>query len=230
MDTGFVTREKDRLLGELFDFLSIPSVSTLPANAADCRRAAEWLVEEFKRLGVRWSRCWKGKGHPMVWAESPRVPGKPDAAGLRALRCPAARSARRVDHPAVRADRPGRQPLRPGCGRRQGPGLLPAQGLRGGARRRRPAAAERELHHRRRGGVRGRCHRRPAQPGARAHPGRRRARGRHGLLRAGDAGGLHGAPRHVLRRDSPPDPRARPPLGHLRRGRAQRDWRPCADS
>ena len=42
MDTGFVTREQERLLGELFSFLRIPSVSTLPANAGDCRRAADW--------------------------------------------------------------------------------------------------------------------------------------------------------------------------------------------
>jgi len=77
MDTGFVTREQDRLLGELFTFLRIPSVSTLPANAADCRRAADWLVEEFKRLKCAKVTLLEGKGHPIVWAESPRVPGKP---------------------------------------------------------------------------------------------------------------------------------------------------------
>jgi hypothetical protein len=43
MDTTFVDREQPRLLQELFDFLSIPSVSTLPAHHADTRRAAEWL-------------------------------------------------------------------------------------------------------------------------------------------------------------------------------------------
>ena len=30
-----------------FDFLRIPSVSAQPAHAADCRRAAEWLVREL---------------------------------------------------------------------------------------------------------------------------------------------------------------------------------------
>ena len=39
MDTTFVDREQPRLLQELSDFLSIPSVSTLPAHADDTRRA-----------------------------------------------------------------------------------------------------------------------------------------------------------------------------------------------
>ena len=49
MDTSFVAREQTRLLGELSEFLSIPSVSALPAHAADCRRAAEWLRDELTR-------------------------------------------------------------------------------------------------------------------------------------------------------------------------------------
>ncbi len=77
MDTGFVTREQDRLLRELFDFLRIPSVSTLPDHAVHCRKAADWLVAEFKRLKFAKVTLLEGKGHPVVWAESPRVPGKP---------------------------------------------------------------------------------------------------------------------------------------------------------
>ena len=34
MDTSFVAREQNRMLGELSGFLSIPSVSALPAHAA----------------------------------------------------------------------------------------------------------------------------------------------------------------------------------------------------
>src|SRR5512134_3887004 len=77
MDKTFVRREQDRMLGELFEFLRIPSVSTLPSHAADCRRAADWLMTELKRLGCPVVKLLEGKGHPVVWAESPRVPGKP---------------------------------------------------------------------------------------------------------------------------------------------------------
>ena len=77
MDTSFVTREQNRLLGELSGFLAIPSVSALPAHAADCRRAAEWLLDELTSLGCATVQLIEGDGHPVVWAESPPVPGRP---------------------------------------------------------------------------------------------------------------------------------------------------------
>src|SRR6476661_8940508 len=77
MDTTFVAREQSRLLGELSSFLSIPSVSALPVHAADCRRAAEWLRDELQGLGCPTVQIIEGNGHPVVWAESPPVPGRP---------------------------------------------------------------------------------------------------------------------------------------------------------
>ncbi len=77
MDTSFVDREQPRLLQELSDFLSIPSVSTLPDHAADTRRAAEWLRTELTRLGCPVVDLIEGDGHPVVWAEGPVVPGRP---------------------------------------------------------------------------------------------------------------------------------------------------------
>jgi acetylornithine deacetylase/succinyl-diaminopimelate desuccinylase-like protein len=77
MDTNFVAREQSRLLGELSSFLSIPSVSALPAHAPDCRRAAEWLRDELTSLGCPTVQLVEGGGHPVVWAESPRVPDRP---------------------------------------------------------------------------------------------------------------------------------------------------------
>jgi acetylornithine deacetylase/succinyl-diaminopimelate desuccinylase-like protein len=52
-------------LERLFSLLSIPSVSTDPARAADCVRAADWLVEELKGLGFEISRR-ETDGKPMV--------------------------------------------------------------------------------------------------------------------------------------------------------------------
>ena len=73
MDTSFVDREQPRLLQELTDFLSIPSVSTLPAHDADTRRAADWLRAELTRLGCPVVDLIEGDGHPVVWAEGPVV-------------------------------------------------------------------------------------------------------------------------------------------------------------
>jgi acetylornithine deacetylase/succinyl-diaminopimelate desuccinylase-like protein len=77
MDNDFVTRERERLLRELGEFLSIPSVSTLPEHAGDCRAAAQWLAAELGRLGCSHVTLLEGRGNPVVWAESPAVEGKP---------------------------------------------------------------------------------------------------------------------------------------------------------
>ena len=77
MDKTFARREQNRLLRELNEFLSIPSISALPPHAADCRRAAEWLERHLKGLGCPTVNIIEGPGHPVVWAESPRIPDAP---------------------------------------------------------------------------------------------------------------------------------------------------------
>jgi acetylornithine deacetylase/succinyl-diaminopimelate desuccinylase-like protein len=77
MDSDFIRREQQRMLRELSEFLLIPSVSALPAHAADCRRAAHWLRDHLQRLGCPTVEVIEGPGHPVVWGESPRRPGLP---------------------------------------------------------------------------------------------------------------------------------------------------------
>jgi acetylornithine deacetylase/succinyl-diaminopimelate desuccinylase-like protein len=77
MDKTFVERHQTRMLGELSEFLSIPSISALPAHASDCRRAAEWLKHQLSQLGCPVVSIIEGPGHPVVWAESPPVSGAP---------------------------------------------------------------------------------------------------------------------------------------------------------
>lgn len=77
MDRELVRRDAPRLLAELNDFLAIPSISTLPEHAADCRRAAQWVMDQLHRLGCPVVRLEEGDGHPVIWAESPAIPGAP---------------------------------------------------------------------------------------------------------------------------------------------------------
>ena len=77
MNKSFVQREQSRFLRELKEFLAIPSVSALPEHAADCRGAAEWLAAHLRNLGCPTVDLVEGPGHPVVWAESPKVPGRP---------------------------------------------------------------------------------------------------------------------------------------------------------
>jgi acetylornithine deacetylase/succinyl-diaminopimelate desuccinylase-like protein len=77
MDTTFVSREQGRMLRELNELLAIPSVSALPAHAEDCRRAADWLRDHLQGLGCPVVDLIEGPGHPVVWAEGPKLPGQP---------------------------------------------------------------------------------------------------------------------------------------------------------
>jgi acetylornithine deacetylase/succinyl-diaminopimelate desuccinylase-like protein len=73
----FLKRRQAGALEELKTFLKIPSVSTLPEHANDCRRAAEWLAEHMRGLGCRNVELLASDTHPVVWAEGPEVPHKP---------------------------------------------------------------------------------------------------------------------------------------------------------
>lgn len=75
--TSALGSDQQQMVRELSDFLSIPSISTLPSHAADCRRAADWLQAEFHRLGCPVVELLEGRGHPVVWAEGPAAPGRP---------------------------------------------------------------------------------------------------------------------------------------------------------
>ncbi len=61
-------------LARLTALIAIKSVSTDPAYAADCRRAAAWLVADLKSEGFdAWAR--PTPGHPVVVAHGPAVEG-----------------------------------------------------------------------------------------------------------------------------------------------------------
>lgn len=60
-----IDTDLDASLERLFALLRIPSISTDPAFKADCRAAAEWLVEDLKSIGFEAS-VRNTEGHPMV--------------------------------------------------------------------------------------------------------------------------------------------------------------------
>jgi acetylornithine deacetylase/succinyl-diaminopimelate desuccinylase-like protein len=68
-----------RFLDELKSLLRIPSVSTLPEHAGDCRSAAELLAADLGKIGMENVRLIETAGHPLVYADWLHAPGKPTA-------------------------------------------------------------------------------------------------------------------------------------------------------
>lgn len=63
---------------DLLALLRIPSVSADPAHKRDVRKGAEWVRDHLAAMGLTVHLIDTG-GHPIVYAESPPVPGAPVA-------------------------------------------------------------------------------------------------------------------------------------------------------
>jgi len=74
---AFARQNQPRFLEELKALLRIPSISTLPEHKGDCRRAAESVAAELKRIGLENLRLIETEGHPLVYADWLRAAGKP---------------------------------------------------------------------------------------------------------------------------------------------------------
>ena len=69
----FAQDHADAAVEQLKDWLRIPSISTDPARAGDTRRAAEWLADHFREIGLETVEVMEtgtasSPGHPVVYA------------------------------------------------------------------------------------------------------------------------------------------------------------------
>jgi acetylornithine deacetylase/succinyl-diaminopimelate desuccinylase-like protein len=74
---GTIRHARDAHLKQLGDLLSIPSVSTAPAHAADVRRASKWVRDKMKAAGCRRVEIHKTPRHPIVYGEWLGAKGSP---------------------------------------------------------------------------------------------------------------------------------------------------------
>jgi len=74
---SYLNENRDGFIGELLDFLRIPSISSLPDHAADVQRAAEWVAARIKAAGLESVRIMPTGGHPVVYGDWLHAPGKP---------------------------------------------------------------------------------------------------------------------------------------------------------
>ena len=61
---------------ELCELLRIPSVSAESRHRGDVDRAADWVANQFRELGLKVDKL-PTAGNPIIYAESPAVPGAP---------------------------------------------------------------------------------------------------------------------------------------------------------
>ncbi|MCG8449601.1 MAG: M20/M25/M40 family metallo-hydrolase, partial [Pirellulales bacterium] len=74
----FVDDHRQQFQDDLMELLRIPSISADSSYANDMRRAADWLVEHLRSIGLSVELV-ETAGHPIVYAESPPVEGAPVA-------------------------------------------------------------------------------------------------------------------------------------------------------
>ena len=66
-----------RFVDELSDFLRIPSISTLPDNADDVRRAATWVSDRLRAAGLEHVEVLETGGLPAVYGDWCHAPDRP---------------------------------------------------------------------------------------------------------------------------------------------------------
>ena len=64
-----------RYVDELCEYVRFPSVSAQPQHQADMGACAEWMAQRCRRAGLE-ARICPTPGHPILWARTPRTPGK----------------------------------------------------------------------------------------------------------------------------------------------------------
>ncbi|MEZ5319782.1 MAG: dipeptidase [Vicinamibacterales bacterium] len=73
----FIHTSRDRYVDELKQFLAIPSISALPAHAADLKRCADWTAGEMQRIGLEHVRQVETPGNPVVYGDWLHAEGRP---------------------------------------------------------------------------------------------------------------------------------------------------------
>ncbi len=73
---GQLAESAPRHLAELVEWLRIPSVSSDSTRVNEVKQAATWVAEKLERAGLA-VEILPTQGHPMVYAESPKIEGAP---------------------------------------------------------------------------------------------------------------------------------------------------------
>ena len=76
--TDYILSHREAFEGDLAELLRVPSVSADSRQQSEVRGAAQWVLAQFQQLGLS-TELIDTAGHPLVYAESPPIPGAPVA-------------------------------------------------------------------------------------------------------------------------------------------------------
>src|SRR5262245_31210874 len=72
----YLAAQAGQFESDLAELLRIPSISADTERRTDVRRAAQWVAEQFRGLGLS-TETIETSGQPLVYAETPKIPGRP---------------------------------------------------------------------------------------------------------------------------------------------------------
>lgn len=73
----YIDDHADAHLKEFLELVSIPTISSIPANKPDMGRAASWIESKLKSIGMTTVKQIPTAGNPIVYGSWEKAPGKP---------------------------------------------------------------------------------------------------------------------------------------------------------
>lgn len=66
---NYIEKEQNRYMSELFEFLRIPSISSILEHKPDMEHCSQWLMNHLKGIGIEDIRIIPTAGHPIVFGQ-----------------------------------------------------------------------------------------------------------------------------------------------------------------
>ena len=73
----YIDDNNDAHLKEFIELISIPSISSIPSNRPDIDKAAAWIVNKLKAIGMTTAQTISTDGNLVVYGSWDKAPGKP---------------------------------------------------------------------------------------------------------------------------------------------------------
>jgi acetylornithine deacetylase/succinyl-diaminopimelate desuccinylase-like protein len=73
----YIDEHNDAHVKEFIELVSIPSISSIPSYKGDVEKAAAWIVNKMKAIGMTTAKQIPTQGNPVVYGSWDKAPGKP---------------------------------------------------------------------------------------------------------------------------------------------------------